>query len=124
MEYLSKYSLKIVVLALSCITQMESNWDDAAIGDNGLAYGSLQIHQCVIDDVNKNFNKNYCHDEMFEREKAVEVYYYYMALLEIDYISRYYDFPPEQYLVQGWNSGRGRQKDITSYYKAFLNCKE
>jgi len=55
------YLLKLFV----AIAIKESNLDYTAIGDDGKAFGIVQIHECVITDVNKRYSMNVNHNDVF-----------------------------------------------------------
>ena len=61
------------LLLLAALTIVESGGDDKAVGDNGKAFGSLQIHKAVVDDVNRIYRLEYTHKEMYNRSKARNV---------------------------------------------------
>lgn len=44
---------ELILSLLPFLAQVESANDPNAIGDNGRAVGILQIHKCVVDDVNR-----------------------------------------------------------------------
>lgn len=50
--------MNIAILILALIS-VESGGNVNAVGDNGNAIGILQIHSCVIADVNRVFKTNY-----------------------------------------------------------------
>lgn len=69
-----EYTYDQLILA---VIEVESNGIDTAIGDNGKAYGPLQIWEVVIKDVNKFYNASYTHDMMFNRGYAIDVFVLY-----------------------------------------------
>lgn len=60
------------------IIAVESNGDDSARGDNGNAYGCLQIWQSYLTDANEFAGTNYIHDDMDDRQKSIAVFTSYM----------------------------------------------
>jgi hypothetical protein len=105
----------IMILILSLIS-VESSGNDHAIGDGGKAFGCLQIHECVIIDVNE-YNKwkgrpaRYTHEDAFDREKAIEICK--------TYIERYIGLDaPYEDMARLWNSGPAfkRKKHLTDAY--------
>lgn len=52
---------------LDAIEQVESNGCETAIGDNGEAFGSFQLHWGYIQDVNRIKGTNFTHRDAFNR---------------------------------------------------------
>ena len=52
---------------------VESRGNSKAIGDHGRAYGILQIHQGVIQDVNRWYGLQYRHRDAFDPVKARKI---------------------------------------------------
>ncbi len=69
-------SLMTLIMALIAV---ESNGNDNAIGDNGLAYGPLQIHACYVQDAAEYANKDWTHEDAFDREKSIDIFLAYMS---------------------------------------------
>ena len=61
------------------IIAVESNGNDRAIGDDGLAYGALQIHACYVQDASEYANKSWTHEDAYDRETAIEMFTAYMS---------------------------------------------
>lgn len=51
----------LIERVLPVIAQVESNHNDAAVGDNGKALGRYQIHACYVADVNRIAKASYTH---------------------------------------------------------------
>ena len=51
---------------MTVLKTVETNNDSTAIGDDGKAYGILQIHRGVVRDVNRIYDKDYSHEDMFD----------------------------------------------------------
>lgn len=65
--------LNLIVL-IQCLIMIESGGNPDAIGDNGKAIGILQIHQCVVDDVNRIYKTDYSWpDDCFDESKSREI---------------------------------------------------
>lgn len=64
-----------LILALIAV---ESNGNDLAIGDGGLAYGALQIHACYVADANEFAKEDWTHEDAFDREEAIKIFMAYM----------------------------------------------
>lgn len=70
MEYLT------LILAIIAV---ESGGNDFAIGDNGMAYGCLQIHACYAQDAAEYANQPWTHRDAFDREVAIQIFTAYMS---------------------------------------------
>ena len=55
------------------LTKVESNGNAAAVGDNGKAFGILQIHISMVRDANRIASTTYTHADMFNESKAIAV---------------------------------------------------
>ena len=60
----------ISALLLSALIAVESSGNPNAVGDNGRAYGVLQIHASVVQDVNRIAGTRYVHADAFDPVKA------------------------------------------------------
>jgi hypothetical protein len=122
MKYLAIFlSLCSAALAddslLRAITYVESRGDNSAIGDGGLAYGSLQIHRGVVLDVNRVYGTNYTHHDAFDRAAAVDLFHKYLAIYAIE--RRLGREPTREDKARIWNGGpNGFKKDVTRRYWA------
>lgn len=65
---------------IEAISLVESNGIDSIIGDNGRAYGRLQIHQCVLDDVNRVQGTSFTLKDCFHFPTAVKIFYFYQDI--------------------------------------------
>lgn len=67
-----------ILSVIIALIQVESNNNDLAVGDNGQAYGCLQLHKSYVDDVNRILGrKEYIHQDAFCREKSIEMFLIY-----------------------------------------------
>lgn len=100
------------------IAKIESNFNSNAIGDNGKAYGLLQIHKEVVDDVNRYYKTTYVHEEMFDSVCAIEVFHLYIKMGIDRYQKKYSKNPDIQHIVRMWNGGIyvGYRIDSTKKY--------
>ena len=106
-----------VNLFIQSLIDVESSGDDAAIGDNGKAKGCLQIWNIVVEDVNRLYNTNYTHDDVFDREKAVQICVYYLTYWGEFYENAMHCKPTYEILARIWNGGpHGWAKDSTLPY--------
>ena len=100
---------------LRAITYVESRGDNSAIGDGGLAYGSLQIHRGVVLDVNRVYGTNYTHRDAFDRAAAVDLFHKYLAIYAVE--RRLGRVPTREDKARIWNGGpNGYRKDATVGY--------
>lgn len=65
---------------IPALIQVESGGDDKAIGDNGRAYGCLQIWDVVVKDVNRVYGTRYTHADAFVREHAINICKKYLSI--------------------------------------------
>ncbi len=67
---------------LLAIMMVESNLNPNAIGDNGKAFGILQIHEAYVQDANllsiMGGGKRFEHNDMFSQLYSVNVFFLYM----------------------------------------------
>ena len=110
------------------LKHVETNNRPDAVGDNGKAYGVLQIHQAAILDVNNHYGTNYRHQDAFEVNCAEEIFNLYIGLG----IKRFKHFngcrsPTEQDIVRMWNGGiySGYKRSTTiKYYRKYKTYKK
>jgi|TARA_Y100000052_G_scaffold17861_1_gene17467 hypothetical protein len=63
------------------LIQIESGGDNLAVGDNGLAYGCLQMHKAYVQDAAEYAGRDWKHEDAFDRETSIDIF--------IAYASRY-----------------------------------
>jgi len=61
------------------IIMVESSGNDWAIGDDGLAFGCLQMHACYVKDASEHANVHWEHRDSFQRETAIQIFTAYMS---------------------------------------------
>lgn len=99
---------------ISALIIVESNGRDSSIGDGGLAVGPLQIHKCVVEDVNRLEGTSYTWKSMTNRVAARKV----CAL----YLQRYAEGRSQEYAARVWNGGpKGPTKHATDRYWQRVN---
>jgi len=64
---------------IMAIIAVESGGDNHAIGDNGRAYGCLQIWSVYVEDANQFAGTSYTHLDAFDREKSIAMFKAYMS---------------------------------------------
>jgi hypothetical protein len=62
---------------LKAVSTVESNGDNYAVNEKEGAYGALQIRQCRLDHFFQLTGKRYTLTDMFDYEKAKEVFLYF-----------------------------------------------
>lgn len=104
-----------IVTLIAALIAVESGGNPRAVGDNGLAFGALQIHECVVKDVNQFKGTHYVHEDAFDPVKAQEIC--------ISYLERYATRarlghePTFQDMARIWNGGgNGYKKAATLGY--------
>lgn len=75
------------------------------IGDNGKSYGSYQIQENAIKDVNKRFKTKYRHKDAFNKKKSKEIAKLYLKLGREDYIRKRGIEPTINTYLRMWNGG-------------------
>lgn len=94
---------------------VESGGDNFAIGDNGRAYGCLQIHEICVKDVNRIYGTNYVHEDAFHREKAIKICELYLSHYASE--KRLGRVPTAEDMARIWNGGpMGYKKSATENY--------
>ena len=102
---------------IRAITHVESRGNNSAVGDGGLAYGSLQIHRGVVLDVNRVYGTNYTHRDAFDRASAVDLFRKYIAIYAVE--RRLGREPTREDKARIWNGGpNGFKKTATLGYWA------
>ena len=106
--------LNNLILAIAIV---ESSLNPLAVGDDGKAWGALQIHMCVIEDVNHFYDMDFTSQDRLSFDKSQDIFKYYT-----DYWSAVYekdtgkdaDF---EILARIWNGGAyGYNKPHTKIY--------
>lgn len=69
---------------IAAITVVESNGNDLALNKKEQAWGSMQIRQMVLTDVNKAYKTNYQLNQMKNRSASHEVFKKYIKLYKAD----------------------------------------
>jgi hypothetical protein len=99
------------------LIEVESRGNNKAIGDNGKAYGCLQIWKVCVDDVNRVYKTNYTHNEMLYRYNSCEVATLYLTYWGKVYERRTGNKPSPEVYARIWNGGpTGYKKKATDGY--------
>lgn len=67
------------VVLLTALIAVESSGNPNAIGDNGLAYGCLQLHAAYVQDAAEYARQDWTHADAFDPETAKQIVRAYMA---------------------------------------------
>ncbi len=103
---------ELLNILIPILMTVESGNDPNAVGDAGLAVGVLQIHPCVIEDVNRIYQKEYKLADRFDVEKSEEI-----CRLYLQHYANYYENPTAKTLSRVWNGGpMGPKKSDTGKY--------
>lgn len=95
---------------IATLVKVESNGNPKLVGDHGRAYGLLQIHSCVIRDVNVAYGWAFTHKDAFDPQKAIKICKAYLSLH-----GKGKDF---EGLCRLWNGGPTLPKSATNGYWA------
>lgn len=112
---------------MTVLKHVETNDNVEAIGDNGKAFGVLQIHKICVDDVNRIYGTKYTHQDAFNESCAEEIFILYIDAGIKRFEKKYNKEPTEQDIVRMWNGGvyTGYKKQATlKYYRRYLRFKK
>lgn len=109
-------TVKFYTLLFS-IMMVESDGNPNVTGDNGDAWGCMQIHMCVIEDVNRIYNTNYkSHDRLVTRT-SFDIAAKYLRFWGKQYEKETGNKPNAEIYARIWNGGPlGYRKDSTVAY--------
>jgi hypothetical protein len=100
---------------LTAIEQVESGGNAFAVGDSGKAIGILQIHQCVLDDINRANGMKFRHYAMRDPHLSRIVFYRYIELWATE--ARIGRAVTDEDMARIWNGGPdGWKKESTLVY--------
>ena len=109
--------------AIQALIQVESNGRSSEIGDNGKAYGILQIHDVMIQDYNRITGASLKHSDALDEQTARAV-----CRSVIIYYLQDIDNPTLKHVAFIWNGGGGarhrvehprqdaKQRNLNEYY--------
>lgn len=95
---------------IAAIITVESNGNDAAVGDNGKAVGPLQIHPQMVEDVNRILGKEvYTLESRKSRAESIAIFSVFT--------NHYTPSWSPELVARRWNGGpRGDKKASTEKY--------
>ena len=99
-------------LLLMAMIAVESGNNNLAVGDDGCGIGCLQIHKCVINDVNRIYGEKYRWPESaFDRKMSITICELYLQHYAPQYAT-------DKQLARIWNGGpKGYKKTATLKYR-------
>ena len=106
------------------LKEVETNNNPKAIGDNGRAYGVLQIHNICIKDVNKVYGTSFSHKDAFIPHKAEVIALLYLKQGVKLFKRKYNKLPTDEEIIRMYNGSiyNGYKKRTTKrYYKKYLS---
>ena len=68
-----------LISLIIALIMVESSGNNDAIGDNGKAYGCLQLHAAYVQDAAEYAGKNWVHEDAFDRNTSIQIFKAYMA---------------------------------------------
>jgi hypothetical protein len=105
----------IMTILIPALIQVESGGDARKIGDNGKAVGVLQIHNCVIDEVNKTYaavglipakyGNSFLYDDRRFVSQSKAICQYYLFRWGQDYERKTHKEATLEVLARIWNGG-------------------
>lgn len=105
------------------LAQVESNCNDAAVGDSGKARGRYQIWPCYVDDVNRIAGTSFTHNDAHDPSKARQMVLIYLTHYGEIYRRRTSQRPSVEVFCRIHNGGpAGWRKEVTRSY--WNRCKE
>ena len=79
------------------VTIVESSGNNNALNEKEMAFGAFQIRQCLLSDFNRLSGKDYKLPEMYEYEKAKEVFIFFACMyMDLEIISKKWNGSGEQ----------------------------
>ena len=110
---------ELLMMLIEAICFVESGCNPHAIGDNGKAWGCMQIHECVIFDVNRHYGTTYNHEDVFDPQVSYKVFSLYTKMWGDHLMIREGRKPTLEDLARIWNGGpQGYKKEATKKYWA------
>ena len=102
---------------IPALVRVESNGNPKAVGDNGKAFGILQIWSVVVQDVNTAYGTKFTHRDAFDPKKAEQICRLYLS--HYCTAKRLGRRPTYQDAARIWNGGpKGHLKSATLGYWA------
>lgn len=107
----------LILSIIPLLCQIESNHNPNAVGDNGRAVGILQIHECVVDDVNGYLAIDFRSSDRRDSRNSQYLCYFYLLRWGRAYQRNTGKNPTKEVLCRIWNGGpKGYLKKSTIPY--------
>lgn len=102
---------------IAALIVVESHGRDNAIGDGGQAIGCLQMHPCVIEDVNRVYRTEFAFTDRTDHLKSIKIAQLYLWYWGNHYRTTTGKEPTWETYARIWNGGPyGYQKTATIRY--------
>ena len=107
----------ITAALLLAMANVESGGNSRSIGDHGKARGHLQIHRCVIQDVNRVYSTHFTHRDAHNPAKAQRIAFLYISHYASE--KRLGRKPTQEDCAQVWAGGPDgwREKATLPYWR-------
>ena len=107
----------LITLLIPLLIQVESGGRADAVGDGGKAVGVLQIHECVIQDVNRVYQTKYTPADRLNKAKSMSICRLYLKYYGTRYQLKTGKKATLEVLSRCWNGGPdGWKKQSTVKY--------
>jgi len=94
---------------MAVLIMVESGGDPDSVGDNGLAYGILQMHQGYVSDAAEWARSDWQHSDAFDPSKSEDIFIAYMSryakrdkkptgMSYVEYVSRIHNGGPTGFI--------------------------
>jgi hypothetical protein len=108
---------EMILMLLPLLIQVESGGDPNTIGDNGKAYGVLQVWDITVRDVNRIYGHRYTHEMMLDERHSKNLAIYYLMHWGEHYEKKTGKKATMEVLARIWNGGpNGWKKKATNEY--------
>lgn len=109
--------MKKIIYLFTILCTVESTNNPKAIGDDGKAYGIVQIHKVCVQDVNQRFKTEYKLQDALDIEKSRDVFKKYLIIWGKEYEEKTGCKINLETLARIWNGGpKGYEKESTIKY--------
>ena len=96
---------EVIAKLIPFLIMVESGGDCNAIGDNGKAAGCLQIHKCVVDDVNRFAHTHYDYRSRLNPQDSIDICTAYLYHYGRRYSLETGELVTPEVLARIWNGG-------------------
>ena len=107
----------LLTILIPPLIQVESSGDSNAVGDGGKAVGCLQIHKCVVEDVNRIYQTKYTEKDRLNKAKYMSICRLYLKYYGTRYQLKTGKKATMEAIARIWNGGPdGWKKQSTVKY--------